>query len=37
LPLGKNGIVLGAWAASLIKGKSLRAEQRWKALGAMLN
>jgi NADH dehydrogenase FAD-containing subunit len=37
LPLGKNGIVLGAWAASLIKGKSLRAEQRWKALGAALN
>jgi apoptosis-inducing factor 2 len=34
LPLGKNGIVLGAWAASLIKGKSLRAPQRWKALGA---
>jgi pyruvate/2-oxoglutarate dehydrogenase complex dihydrolipoamide dehydrogenase (E3) component len=34
LPLGKNGIVLGAWAASLIKGKSLRATQRWKALGA---
>jgi NADH dehydrogenase FAD-containing subunit len=37
LPLGQNGIVLGAWAASLIKGKSLRAPQRWKALGAVLN
>jgi NADH dehydrogenase FAD-containing subunit len=36
LPLGKKGIVLGAWAASLIKGKSLRAEQRWKALGAVI-
>jgi apoptosis-inducing factor 2 len=35
LPLGNKGIVLGAWAASLIKGKSLRAEQRWKALGAV--
>ena len=37
LPLGKNGIVLGAWAASLIKGKTLRAPQRWKALGATLD
>ncbi|MGB8214803.1 MAG: FAD-dependent oxidoreductase [Anaerolineales bacterium] len=37
LPLGKNGIILGAWAASQIKGKSLRAEQRWKALGAVPN
>ena len=36
LPLGKNGIVLGAWAASLIKGKTLRAPQRWQALGAKL-
>ena len=35
LPLGKKGIVLGAWAASLIKGKSLRIEQRWKELGAI--
>jgi apoptosis-inducing factor 2 len=33
LPFGKKGIVLGAWAASLIKGKSLRIEKRWKALG----
>jgi NADH dehydrogenase FAD-containing subunit len=32
LPFGKTGIVLGAWAASLIKGKSLRVEQRWKSL-----
>ena len=37
LPLGKNGIVLGAWVASLIKGKTLRAPQRWKALGATLD
>ena len=37
LPLGKNGIVLGGWAASLIKGKTLRAPQRWKALGAELD
>jgi NADH dehydrogenase FAD-containing subunit len=36
LPFGKKGIVLGAWAASLIKGKSLRAEQRWKALGVVM-
>jgi len=36
LPLGKNEIVLGAWAASLIKGKTLRAPQRWKALGAIM-
>jgi hypothetical protein len=35
LPFGKNGIVLGAWAASLLKGKSLRAEIRWKALGSI--
>jgi NADH dehydrogenase FAD-containing subunit len=34
LPVGKKGIVLGAWAASWLKGKSLRAEKRWKALGA---
>jgi hypothetical protein len=33
-PVGKQGIVLGAWAASWVKGKSLLAEQRWKALGA---
>ncbi len=35
-PLGKNGIVLGAWAASLIKGKTLRAPKRWEALGAIM-
>ena len=37
LPLGKDGLVLGAWAASMIKGKTLRAPQRWKALGATLD
>jgi NADH dehydrogenase FAD-containing subunit len=35
LPVGKKGIVLGAWAASRLKGKSLRVELRWKALGAV--
>jgi NADH dehydrogenase FAD-containing subunit len=34
LPVGKKGIVLGAWAASRLTGKSFLAEQRWKALGA---
>ena len=33
--LGKKGIVLGGWAASQFKGKTLRVEQRWKALGAI--
>ena len=37
LPLGKNGIVLGGWAASLFKGKTLLVEQRWKALRATPN
>jgi apoptosis-inducing factor 2 len=37
LPVGKKGIVLGAWAASWLKGKELRTKRRWKALGVKLD
>jgi NADH dehydrogenase FAD-containing subunit len=36
LPVGKNGLVLGAWAATRIKGKSLLVNRYWKALNADL-
>jgi NADH dehydrogenase FAD-containing subunit len=37
LPVGKKGIVLGAWAASWLKGKEMRTKRRWKALGVKLD
>ncbi len=36
LPFGKQGFVLGAFAASRIKGKSLLAERYWQQLNASL-
>ncbi len=34
LPLGRNGLVLGAWAASRAKGKQLLVKRYWKVLNA---
>lgn len=34
LPFGKNGLVLGAWAASRITSQTLQGARQWKVLGA---
>jgi len=36
LPLGKNSLVLGAWAASRGKGKQLLVKRYWKALNNVM-